>query len=168
MNPKIKILTFCLGALLFIGCDRVTKELAKAHLMNKPSISYLHNSFQLVYVENTGAAMSMGDDLPRSVSFWLLGILPLVFLLGLSVYVIRQSAEMRFRKIFSFALIIAGGLGNIIDRILFDRHVTDFMILRILNIHTGVFNVADICVSAGAIGLMFFYTNQKTDHIITE
>jgi signal peptidase II len=168
MTPKIKILIFCLCALLFIGCDRVTKDLAKAHLMNKPSLSYFHNSFQLVYVENTGAAMSLGDGLPKMASFWLLSILPLCFLLGLAVYTIRRSKEMSFPKIFSFALIIAGGLGNIIDRIVFDRHVTDFMILRILNLHTGIFNVADVCVTAGAIGLLFFNKDKKTNHIITE
>ena len=168
MPPKIKILIFCLSALLFIGCDRVTKDLAKAHLMNKPSISYLHNSFQLVYVENTGAAMSLGDGLPRMASFWLLSMLPLIFLLGLAAYTIRHAKEMRFVKLFSFALIIAGGLGNIIDRIVFDRHVTDFMILRLMNLHTGIFNVADICVSAGAIGLLFFGRERKTNPIIPE
>lgn len=147
--------------MLFIGCDRVTKDLAKAHLMNKPSISYLHNSFQLVYVENTGAAMSMGDELPKQASFWLLSMLPLAFLLGLSAYIIRRSKEMSVQKIFFFALIIAGGLGNIIDRIVFDRHVTDFMILSILNIHTGIFNVADVCVTTGAIGLLFFYRDRE-------
>jgi len=162
LNSRIKILLFCLSALLFIGCDRVTKDLAKIHLMNKPPVSYLHNSFQLVYVENTGAAMSLGDDLSKPASFWLLSMLPLCFLLGLSVYIIRRSKEMGFTKIFLFALIIAGGLGNIIDRIVFDRHVTDFMILRIFSIHTGVFNVADMCVTAGAVGLLFFYREKKT------
>ncbi len=152
--------------MLFIGCDRVTKDLAKAHLMNKPSISYLHNSFQLVYVENTGAAMSMGDELPKQASFWLLSMLPLTFLLGLSVYIISRSKEMSVHKIVFFALIIAGGLGNIIDRIVYDRHVTDFMILSILNIHTGIFNVADVCVTVGAIGLLFFYRDGKK--IITD
>lgn len=168
MAPKIKILIFNLSALLFIGCDRVTKDLAKVHLMNKPSISYFHNSFQLVYAENTGAAMSMGDGLSKTASFWLLSILPLCFLLGLAAYAIRRSKEMSFPKIFSFALIIAGGLGNIIDRIVFDRHVTDFMILSMRNVHTGIFNVADVCVTTGAIGLLFFSRDKKTNNIISE
>jgi signal peptidase II len=60
---------------------------------------------------------------------------------------------MSMMKLFSFALIISGGMGNIIDRILFDRHVTDFMILDVQGVHTGIFNFADVCVTAGAIGL---------------
>lgn len=161
MNPRLKILLFCLTTLIFIGCDRVTKDLAKTHLMNRPSISYLHNTLELVYVENTGAAMSFGDQLPKVASFWLLSILPLAFLIGLSIYTIRQSKEMSVMKLFSFALIISGGMGNIIDRLLFDRHVTDFMILSIQNLRTGIFNFADVCVTAGAIGLLIFHRDKK-------
>jgi len=161
MKPRLKIVLFCLSAMVFIGCDRVTKDLAKEHLLNKPVVSYFHNSFRLVYAENTGAAMNLGDNLPKAASFWLLSMLPLAFLLILSAYTIRHSKEMSFIKIFSFAMIISGGLGNIIDRILFDRHVTDFMILSVRNIHTGIFNFADVCVTAGAIGLILFYRDKK-------
>jgi len=63
-------------------------------------------------------------------------------------------------KLFSFALVISGGLGNIIDRLLFDRHVTDFMILGIQNLRTGIFNFADVCVTAGAIGLLVFHREK--------
>ena len=55
---------------------------------------------------------------------------------------------------------------NIIDRILFDRHVTDFMNLGIQNIRTGIFNVADICVTAGAIGLLLFCSDTPAKKTI--
>src|ERR1700751_1537864 len=106
MKNRFKIILFCTSALVFIGCDRVTKDLAKEHLMNKPVLSYFHNSFQLVYAENTGAAMNFGDNLPKAASFWLLGMLPLAFLIFLSGYVVRHSKEMHLPKIISFALII--------------------------------------------------------------
>ena len=162
MNPRLKILIFCLSTLVFIGCDRVTKDLAKEHLQNKVPMSFLHNSFRLVYVENTGAAMSLGDNLPKAASFWLLSMVPLLFLIAFALYAIRKMKELNLIKIISFSLIIAGGLGNIIDRILFDRHVTDFMILGVWKIHTGVFNVADLCVTAGAIGLILFYRDKPS------
>ncbi len=162
MSPWLKIIWFCASAFLFIGCDRITKDLAKEHLQHKASLSYLHNTVRLVYVENTGAAMSFADDLPRAASFWLLSILPLIFLILLSVYTVKYAGEMRFAKIFSFSLIISGGLGNVIDRIIYDRHVTDFMIVGIGKIQTGIFNFADVCVTAGAIGLMLYYQEKKT------
>ncbi len=161
MKNKLKIFLFCASAFVFIGCDRVTKDLAKEHLMYGQSLSYFHNTFQMVYAENTGAAMNFGDGLPKAAGILLLGILPLIFLLFLSVYVIRRSGNMRLIKLFSFALIIAGGLGNVIDRLLFDRHVTDFMIITVWKLHTGIFNFADVCVTAGAIGLLIFYRDKK-------
>ena len=161
MKPRVKIILFCTTALVLIGCDRVTKDLAKDHLQNKASLSYLHNTLRLVYTENTGAAMSFADDLPKTASFWLLGILPLFFLFVLLAYTLKHSREMRFGKLFSLALIISGGMGNIIDRIVYDRHVTDFMIISLGKIHTGIFNFADVCVTAGAIGLLFFYRDKE-------
>jgi signal peptidase II len=65
-------------------------------------------------------------------------------------------------KAFSLALILAGGLGNIIDRIFNDRHVTDFMNVGIGNtLRTGIFNVADMCVTAGVIGLLIISFTEK-------
>ena len=161
MSKQIKIVLFCACCLAFIGCDRITKDLAKEHLKDKPSLSYFHDSFRLLYVENTGAALSLGDDLPKAVSFWLLSMLPLLFLLALTVYTIKNLQQMGVMKIFSLSLVFSGGIGNIIDRIVFDRHVTDFMNMGIGGIRTGIFNVADICVTAGVIGLVFFYNDNK-------
>lgn len=157
MKNSTKIFLFSLLSLVFIGCDRVTKDLAKEHLMNQEPTTYFHDTFRLEYVENTGAALSLGDSLPPTASFWLLSILPLIFLVGLFVYTIKHAKQMSFIKMFSFALLFAGGMGNIIDRILFDRHVTDFMNLGFQQIRTGIFNFADVCVTAGAIGLLLFY-----------
>jgi signal peptidase II len=165
MKNWLKVLLFCLTSLMFIGCDRITKNLAKEHLMYREPISYFHNTFILEYVENTGAALSMGDQLSKPLSFWLLSIIPLIFLLLVFVYAIRKLGEFSLLKALSFSMIIAGGLGNIIDRILFDRHVTDFMNVGIHNVRTGIFNFADVCVTAGVIGLLISYKEgkQKTD-----
>ena len=165
MKNWLKVLLFCLTSLMFIGCDRITKNLAKEHLMYREPISYFHNTFILEYVENTGAALSMGDQLSKPLSFWLLSVIPLIFLLLVFVYAIRKLKEFSLLKALSFSMIIAGGLGNIIDRILFDRHVTDFMNVGIHNVRTGIFNFADVCVTAGVIGLLISYKEgkQKTD-----
>ncbi len=163
MRVSTKIFLFCIISLVFISCDRITKNLAKVHLMNKPEISYFHDTFKLEYAENTGAALSLGDSLPKALSFWLLSIMPLAFMLALLIYTIRNSATMSWMKMASLALIFAGGLGNIIDRLFFDRHVTDFMNVGIMGLRTGIFNVADVAVTAGAIGLLVFYKGRGED-----
>ncbi len=162
MKKGTKILFFCICCLAFIGCDRLTKDLAKEHLKDKPAITYLNDTVRLQYVENTGAALSLGDNLPKTASFWLLSILPLAILLGVFGYTIKNLQQMRMMKIFSVALVFSGGVGNIIDRIAFDRHVTDFMNVGIGSLRTGIFNVADMCVTAGVIGL-FIYFNDKNN-----
>ena len=164
MKKGMKILLFCLSSLVLISWDRATKNLAKEHLQNKEPLTYFHNTFRLEYVENTGAAMSLGDGLSKTASFWLLSIIPLVLLLGLFIYTIKNSKHLNFSKMFSFALIFAGGLGNIIDRLLFDRHVTDFMNIGFNNIRTGIFNFADICVTLGAITLFFMFRKKQDSH----
>jgi signal peptidase II len=166
MKKQVKIFLFCICCFAFIGCDRVTKDLAKEHLKNKQSVSYFHDTVRLEYVENTGAALSLGDHLPKIISLLLLSLLPLSILLILFVYTIKNLRKINMIKLFSLSLIIAGGIGNIIDRIFFDRHVPDFIIIGIQNLRTGIFNIADVCVTAGVIGLILFYRDKKPAFII--
>lgn len=166
MKNWVKILLFCMASFAFISCDRVTKEMAKEQLKNQEPLSYFHDTIRLEYVENTGAALSLGDNLTKRTSFWLLSILPLIFLIALFAFTIKNVAKMSFMKIFSLALVFSGGISNVIDRILYQRHVTDFINLGIQNIRTGIFNIADVCISAGAIGLLFFYRDKQNAVVI--
>lgn len=161
MTNLSKILFFCSCCITFISCDRITKNLAKTHLKDQPAVLYFNDTIRLQYAENTGAALSMGENLPKSVSFWLLSIMPLIVLMGVLYYTIKHIQPMRIMKLFSISLIFSGGIGNIIDRLLYDRHVTDFINLGIGNLRTGIFNVADICVTAGVIGILFFFRESK-------
>jgi signal peptidase II len=153
-SKLLRIGVFCLMSLSLISWDKVSKELAKTHLRDQPMRSYLDDTIRLLYVENTGAAMSFADSLNPRLGFWLLGILPLAILLGLFAYVIMHVQEMRTARMIGFSLIFAGGMGNILDRLVFDRHVTDFMNLGIQNIRTGIFNFADLWITIGVISLL--------------
>ncbi len=66
MKKHVKIFLFCICCFAFIGCDRVTKDLAKEHLKNKQSVSYFHDTVRLEYVENTGAALSLGGSFTKN------------------------------------------------------------------------------------------------------
>lgn len=155
MKHWVKILVFCLTCTAFISCDRATKELAKVHLKDKLPISYYHNTFRLEYVENTGAFLSLGANWSKTTSFWVFNILPLVFLVGLFIYTISKSKHLSNPVMLALALLFSGGMGNIIDRILFDRHVTDFMNVGINNLRSGIFNFADLYVTIGIVIILF-------------
>jgi signal peptidase II len=154
MSTKRKILFFCLLSIGLIGLDRLTKNLAKEHLQNREPLSYLHDTVRLGYAENTGAFLSFGADWPEVVSFWVFGIAPLLLLGGFFVYCVVKAKVLSFNQLVPFALIFAGGTGNIADRLMYNRHVTDFMNVGIGSLRTGIFNVADMCVTTAVIILV--------------
>lgn len=161
MTRLKKFLYYALFALSLIGFDRYTKVIAKEHLMDQEALSYFSDTFRLEYVENTGAFLSLGSDLPRWASFWIFSVFPLIFLLLLLGYMIKKSSELRTINLIAFVLVFAGGLGNIIDRIMFDRHVTDFMNMGIGSLRTGIFNFADVYVMVGMGILLVFFRETK-------
>jgi signal peptidase II len=156
----------CVSVVL-IGCDQATKKLAKIHLIGKAPISYLQNTVRLVYVENTGAFLSMGDDWSSTTSFWVFTVFPLVILTGLFVVIIKKRTKLSLKELVALLLIFSGGIGNLIDRILYDRHVTDFLNVGIGSLRTGIFNVADMYVTAGAI-MMLLTTFKKRSSAINQ
>ncbi len=148
------IFTLIFLSLVFISCDQVTKKLAKKHLIGQPTRSYLYDSFRLVYAENTGAFLSMGDDWSATTSFWVFTIFPLLVLSGLFIVVLKKINQLPVWELWALLFIFSGGIGNLIDRILYDRHVTDFLNLGIASLRTGIFNVADLYVTTGAIMML--------------
>lgn len=162
MKNSFKIVLFSMISFALVSCDQVTKNLAKTHLMDKEPASYFHDTFRLEYVENTGAALSLGAGLPQPYNFLLLSLIPLLFLLALFAYAIIKIKEFNIIRLLAFALVFAGGIGNIIDRVFHDRHVTDFMNLGIQNLRTGIFNVADMYITAGVIGIFISYKSLQT------
>jgi signal peptidase II len=168
MQTWLKITLFCAITLSLIGFDKIAKDMAKEHLKDKMPISYFYNTVRLEYAENTGVFLSLGTDLPKPVKFWLMCILPLVFLVGLFAWAIKKSNEYSFLKLLPLALIFAGGVGNIKDRILNDMHVTDFLILGVQNLRTGIINLADVYVTIGAIALLFLFRDKKVSTQTTQ
>jgi signal peptidase II len=157
MTKMMRIGIFCAACLIFIGCDRAAKAIAKEQLPGDQTLSYFHDILRLEYTENTGAALGLGDSLSRGQSFWLLSMLPLCVLAILFVYVVRRSATMAWPRLLALALILAGGLGNIADRLLNDRHVTDFLNIGIGPLRTAIFNFADLYITVGVLLLVAGY-----------
>ena len=78
-----------------------------------------------------------------------------LFLLAFFIYTIRSSKISRTGVIAS-GLIIGGGLSNLIDRLVNNGAVIDFLNLGIGSLRTGIFNVADMAIMLGAV-LMLWY-----------
>ncbi|MBI1225751.1 MAG: signal peptidase II [Bacteroidetes bacterium] len=158
---KTKLLVFALLVFGSVGCDRVTKDLAKTHLDGLGEFSYLNDTFRLIYVENPGAAMSFGADWNPDLKFWILSLLP-VTVLGLVLgFVLKNINRLSLMHLTGLGLIIAGGVGNLLDRFFNNHLVPDFMNLGINTVRTGIFNVADVCITAGIIIILFTYKSME-------
>ncbi len=168
MKSKTRLIIFGTLFLLLIGCDRISKEIAREKLKGKTSVSCLHDTFRLEYAENTGAFLGLGARLPRFVNLILFRGLPLVVLAVIAIYVLQKRNEMKLLVFLSFILILAGGFGNLIDRFFFDRHVVDFLNVGIKNLRTGIFNFADFYITTGVIFLVFFYGSASGKKNVAE
>ncbi len=158
---KIKLLLFSLLILCSVGCDRVTKGLAKEHLEGLGELSYLNGTLRLVYVENAGAAMSMGADWHPDLKFWVLSLLPMGVLALVLGFVLKNINKLDFTHLAGLGLIIAGGAGNLFDRFFNNSLVPDFMNLGVNNLRTGIFNVADVCITTGIIITLVYYRSLE-------
>jgi signal peptidase II len=86
-------------------------------------------------------------------------------MLGLLIFGIRKSRELSLWKLFFITLIVSGGLGNIFDRLLYDRHVTDFMNIGLGTLRTGIFNFADVYVTFGMLAILLFFNHEKASPV---
>lgn len=151
---KILVIVVTLGAL--IGFDRITKIHAIESLKGSEPLSYFGGLFQLTYHENNGAMLSLGSQLPDSLRFYIFTLAVGFALLAGTVYIFFKPLSKI--NLTLALLIIGGGLGNLYDRTFNDGFVVDFMLLAVGPVKTGVFNVADMAIMAGALGMLFFST----------
>lgn len=130
-------------------CDQATKLLAKRYLIAGETISFAADTVRLQYAKNTGAFLSLGSSLPDPWRHLVFTVLVALFLLGLLFYTLFNGALATNHALF-LSLICAGGISNLIDRIAFDGRVVDFLNIGIGPLRTGIFNVADMAITAGA------------------
>lgn len=136
-----------------VGCDQISKYIVRQNIEYNDQTSVLGNFLTITKVENTGAFLSMGDNLPRIIYKILMIILPLI-VLGYSLYYVLTSNDLSKLVITGICFIIGGGIGNILDRAIYGS-VTDFLHFDFVLFHTGIVNMADISPTAGFFILMY-------------
>ncbi len=130
--------------------DRASKLIAFEILADGPARDYLGGFLRLTYQENHGAMLSLGAGLPESIRFLFFTVLVAIVLVALLLFVLLKRS-MALKDAVAAALVIGGGLGNVIDRILYNGAVLDFLNIGVGDLRTGVFNVADVAILAGVL-----------------
>jgi signal peptidase II len=158
LSERISILFLVLGN--SIGFDQTTKRIAE-YSLGENSYSFFCDTIRIHFVKNAGAFLGFGADFSHVVKLWLFFILPAIFLLLAAIAVIADKNLSVWSRIM-ISLMISGGLSNLIDRIFLDGLVTDFVNLGIGSLRTGIFNIADVSIMIGAIGMLFMQNKTKT------
>jgi len=139
--------------LIVIG-DQLTKGLIQQSMVLNQSIPVWDGIFSITYIHNTGAAFSMLAGKTQVLAFFQVIIIGVI----LGYYILKGRKTHPLLRI-SMAMIVAGGIGNLIDRMTLG-YVVDF-----LDFHFWpIFNVADIGVSAGCVllaGYVFFIEGKE-------
>ena len=133
-----------------VGCDHATKYAATALIDPARVISLASGALRFELAYNPGAFLGLGAELPAWVRTFLLGGLVPIGLLAVVAGVLRSAATTP-SQLAALGLIVGGGLGNWIDRILNDGNVTDFVSLGLGPLRTGIFNFADVAVMVGML-----------------
>jgi signal peptidase II len=122
--------------------------------------SYLGDLLRLQFAQNPGAFLSFGESLTPDLRYY-------AFVVGVSALVVAMlawavgSSRLTLLQRLALAAVSAGGLGNLIDRLRFEGSVTDFLNLGIGPLRTGIFNVADVVLTAGVIVLLNAWRSRK-------
>lgn len=160
MRPLARTILVVTLLLACTGCDQLTKRYARSQLSLGVTTSYLHDTVRLVHSENVGAFLSAGERLPKPVRTALFQGLVGLIVLGLISAALWWRGLDRFHVV-ALTLMAASGLGNLLDRVLQDGSVTDFLNLGIGSLRTGIFNVADVC-GVAAVAMLLLHSRYAT------
>lgn len=134
----------------------VLDQLVKAYVVQNIALgeikSWIPNLVSLTYLQNRGAAFSMLQD-----QQWFFAVITLVVMAG-AIWYLHKHIEDSLWIVFGLVLIIAGGLGNFIDRI-GQGFVVDMFHLDFVNF--AIFNVADSYLTVGVVVLLLAMLKEE-------
>lgn len=152
-----KILVFILTLALII-VDQLSKYAAIKYLKHQKPIVIIENFLQFNYVENRGAAFGILQG--RRILFL---IITIAIVLVIGFYLVKYYNQMTPLTRISFAMLVGGAIGNLIDRARFG-YVVDFISVKLVNRYDfPVFNIADICVVISTIFIVYLVLFDKLD-----
>ena len=138
--------------------DQITKYWILGHVDAESNVPLIPRWFYLVNVTNTGAAFG---SFKNNNAFFI--VLSLIAMLAVLSILLRKRSHPDARRDLSLALLLAGVMGNLTDRLV-HGHVTDFVLV---NLHVRfadpwpAFNVADSCICVAVICFIIHSLGQK-------
>lgn len=157
MSVQVSWKRWLLPVAVFVAClaiDQWSKKIATDTIRDADTMSFLNDMLRIKYAENPGAFLGAGAALSATTRFWLLVVVNACFLMAVTVVMLRRPQMPRLQQV-ALVLLLAGGIGNLVDRVFHDGLVIDFLNVGIGGLRTGIFNVADMAIMAGFALLIF-------------
>ena len=149
---------YALLVAVLVAADQIVKYLVRTYIPLGTSVPFLPGLVELTHWQNTGAAFTI-----LSEHTWLLTLVSAVVAVVIAVVLFKRVFHHPL-GVASLSVVLAGAIGNLIDRALFGS-VTDMF--NLLFMRFAVFNVADICVVCGGIAFcvyfLFLYDKEKKE-----
>lgn len=162
MKKPLKYTIYFLICAIMVAVDQISKYFAVINLKGRENAVWIKNVFELEYVENDGAAFS---SFSGKQGFLLAVTIAVMLFVILEFVRIPDGKRYAWLRI-DFLMIVAGALGNMIDRIR-QGYVVDFFYFVPVNFPR--FNVADIYVTLAMplliILLFFVYKDNETEFL---
>lgn len=160
MNKKKGLILFLDAIIItfFLLLDQYTKHLAVVYLKGQPSIKIFEGVLELQYLENRGAAFGMLQNQKFFILF--VGI---IFLAVVLFFLLKLPQDKKYNSVhILISCIVAGGIGNMVDRFRLD-YVVDFISFVLINF--PIFNMADIYIVVATFGLfiLFLFVYKEKD-----
>lgn len=146
ISLKTRVLSF-LGIIVLLAVDQIIKLVVDMKLKGKPAVVLIDNILQFNYLENDGAMMGFMDG-----KTGIMTALALICVSVMLIVVFTGIIKDRF-DYFCAVFMIAGGMGNIIDRV-FRGYVIDY--IEVLFVDFYIFNFADCLITVSAFLLIFY------------
>ena len=160
VNKALRNLVILVIIVSNIGCDQISKSIVRQKIDYNTQIHVISDYLILTKVENSGAFLGLGNSIPRPLYKILMIILPLLVISYALVYILTRNNISKL-LIIGISIIIAGGLGNIYDRIIYGS-VTDFIHIDFVVFKTGILNMADVSVTTGFFIIIYeLYFNRR-------
>ena len=148
------------GILLIL--DQISKLWAIHALRDAPPQSWLNDLFRLAYAENSGAFLSLGSQLPVWTRLAvMIGMNAL--LLSCLAWVLIRHRDLAWKWKLGWGLVLIGGIGNLIDRLVYQGLVIDFLNIGLGSLRTGIFNLADMYITAGICWLLLIGFREPSE-----
>lgn len=132
-----------------VGGGFAARAAALRILSGRPPIEILGGAVRFALAENAGAFLGLGRSLPEAARRAIF-VGAMAVILGVALAWLLAMRDLGPAKSAAAGLMVGGGIANVLDR-LPDGLVTDYVVLSAGSLRTGVFNLPDAAILAGAV-----------------